>query len=94
MKTSALYKEVAGIETSLKPGVPLSKQLVQERKKIEKSAIPPKGQGIDQRQGIIAITYKLPSDLAREIKAKAKEQGISQRELLRRALRQYFGGMQ
>ncbi len=31
MKTSALYKEVAGIETSLKRGVPLSKQLREER---------------------------------------------------------------
>jgi hypothetical protein len=49
MKTSSLYKEVAGIETSLKPGVPLSQQLREERKIIEKTAIgfqKSKGEGL------------------------------------------------
>ena len=60
MKTSALYKEVAGIETSLKRGVPLSKQLREERKVIEKTAIgyqKSKGEGLtpDERQGITPL---------------------------------------
>jgi len=95
MKISALYKEVAGIETSLKRGVPLSKQLREERKQIERSAIGSKkaksdGLTPDQRQGITPFGMKLPNEMALRFRALAKAQGISQRELFRRALTNYF----
>jgi len=95
MKTSALYKEVAGIETSLKRGVPLSKQLREERKQIERSAIgnkKAKGEGLtpDERQGITPLALKIPNAMADRFRALAKAQGISQRELFRRALTMYF----
>lgn len=79
--------------TPFKHGKSMTEQLIQERKKIERSAIGPGKAGniYDHQQGIVAMSYKLPSDLAEKIKSKAKEQGISQRELLRRALRMYFG---
>jgi hypothetical protein len=95
MKTSALYKEVAGIETSLKRGIPLSQQLREERKQIEISAIGkrrPKGEGLtpDERQGITPLALKLPHAMADRFRALAKAQNISQRELFRRALTKYF----
>jgi hypothetical protein len=95
MKTSALYKEVAGIETSLKLGVPLSQQLREERRVIEKTAIgyqKSKGEGLtpDERQGITALTLKIPNAMADRFRALAKAQNISQRELFRRALTKYF----
>lgn len=95
MKTSALYKEVAGIETSLKLGVPLSQQLREERKVIEKTAIgyqKSKGEGLtpDERQGITPLALKLPHAMADRFRALAKAQNISQRELFRRALTKYF----
>jgi hypothetical protein len=95
MKTSALYKEVAGIETSLKRGVPLSKQLREERKVIEKTAIgyqKSKGEGLtpDERQGITPLALKIPHAMAARFRELAKAQNISQRELFRRALKNYF----
>lgn len=95
MKTSALYKEVAGIETSLKLGVPLSQQLREERKVIEKTAIgyqKSKGEGLtpDERQGITPLALKLPHAMAARFRELAKAQNISQRELFRRALKKYF----
>jgi hypothetical protein len=95
MKTSALYKEVAGIETSLKPGVPLSQQLREERKVIEKTAIgyqKSKGEGLtpDERQGLKALAIKMPHAMAARFRELARAQNISQRELFRRALTKYF----
>jgi hypothetical protein len=95
MKTSALYKEVAGIETSLKLGVPLSQQLREERKVIEKTAIgyqKSKGEGStpDERQGLKALAIKMPHAMAARFRELAKAQNISQRELFRRALTMYF----
>jgi hypothetical protein len=95
MKTSALYKEVAGIETSLKRGIPLSQQLREERKQIEISAIGkrrPKGEGKtpDERQGLTAFGMKIPNAMADRFRELAKAQNISQRELFRRALKMYF----
>jgi hypothetical protein len=95
MKTSALYKEVAGIETSLKPGVPLSQQLREERKVIEKTAIgyqKSKGEGLtpDERQGLKALAIKMPHAMAARFRELARAQNISQRELFRRALKKYF----
>jgi hypothetical protein len=95
MKTSALYKEVAGIETSLKLGVPLSQQLREERKIIEKTAIgyqKGKGEGLtpDERQGITPLALKIPHAMAARFRALARAQNISQRELFRRALTMYF----
>jgi hypothetical protein len=95
MKTSALYKEVAGIETSLKLGVPLSQQLREERRVIEKTAIGfqrAKGEGLtpDKRQGITALAIKIPNAMAARFRELARAQNISQRELFRRALKMYF----
>lgn len=99
MKTSALYKEVAGIETSLKLGVPLSQQLREERKIIEKTAIgyqKTKGEGLtpDERQGITPLALKIPHAMAARFRELAKAQNISQRELFRRALTKYFKDFQ
>ena len=95
MKVSALYKEVAGIETSLKRGVPLSKQLREERKQIERSAIGKRkakgdGRSPDERQGLTAFGMKVPNAMAARFRELAKLQKISQRELFRRALTKYF----
>lgn len=94
MTHSSLSHEVA-IDTAFERGKLLSQQLREERKVIEKTAIgyqKSKGEGLtpDERQGITPLALKLPHAMADRFRALAKAQGISQRELFRRALTNYF----
>lgn len=75
MKTSALYKEAAGIGTSLKPGVPLSKQLGQERKKIENLQYRRKAKALTKDKALSQLLTNYHQTSLAKSKQKQKSKG-------------------
>jgi len=96
MKLKAMPLRPVLESTPFKHGKSMTEQLIQERKQIERSAIPPKKSATlaDHRQGVTSFNCKMPVELLEKLKDEAKQKGISQRELLRQVIRFYFGAKQ